>query len=265
MTVGVISNELENAILNHTLRDIEYVSPGSNIYVALFTDAVEQDDDNSATEVDGGGYSRVQVTSWNSPISGSTKNSNIIDFGIASSYWGNVRYLGVFDNISSGSFLFWGQLSSDKDVKPNDPFVIDAEDLSLYLGGAISFSLSGSLINHILRDTPMSTSGSKVYISLYFDNPTQSDIGTEISGSAGYSRKNFQDWFLPISGSSGNSSEISFDAATSPWGNVAYAGIKNTESGEGDLLYFGELDEAGFVDEDDVYKFSASGLHISLD
>ena len=266
MTTGVISNNLENALITHVLRNGEYPSPGTSIYIALFTDATAQDDDNSGTEVSGGNYARVQVTAWDAPTSGSTANTNAINFPTANASWGNVRYVGIMDDSSSGSLLFWGQLSSDKEVGNGDTFSIDAGDLDLYLGGAISFALSASLINHVLRDTAMTVSGSKVYAALYFDDPTQSDVGTEVSGGAGYSRENATDWFAPVSGSTGNSSVITFDAASEDWGEVTHVGIRNTESGDpGDLLFSGALDSSKTVGNGDTFRFSASALYITLD
>lgn len=266
MTTGIISNKLENALLTHILRNGEYTSPGTNIYIALFTDATAQDDDNSGTEVSGGNYSRVQVTGWNAPTSGSTANTSAINFPTASASWGNIKYVGITDAPTSGSLLFWGQLSSDKEVGNGDTFSIDAGDLDIYIGGAVSFALSASLINHVLRNISMPVSGSKVYVALYFDDPTQSDTGTEISGSAGYSRKNITDWFAPVSGSTGNSSVVAFDAATSDWGVISHIGIRNTESDDpGDLLFSGALDESKTVGNGDTFRFSASALHITLD
>ena len=266
MTTGIISNDLENALINHIFRNQEYASPGTSIYVGLFTDETEQDDDNSGTEVSGGNYARVQVTSWDAPVSGSTANTGSIDFPEASDSWGNVRYVGILDDSSSGSLLFWGQFSSDEEVGNGDVYSIDAGDLDIYIGGNVSFALSASIINHVLRDTAMSVGGSKVYAALYFDDPTQSDVGTEVSGSAGYSRKNITDWFPPVSGSTGNSSTVEFDAATSDWGEVGYVGIRNTESGDpGDLYFGGALDEPKTIGSGDIFRFSASALHAVLD
>ena len=59
MTTGIISDALENAWLNHTLRNTAYTSPGTVVYAALFTS--NPADDFSGTECTGDGYARVQV------------------------------------------------------------------------------------------------------------------------------------------------------------------------------------------------------------
>ncbi|HQF46962.1 MAG TPA: hypothetical protein PLA37_14230 [Anaerolineaceae bacterium] len=54
MTTGIISDALENAWLNHVLRNTAYTSPGTAVYAALFTS--NPADDFSGTECTGGGY-----------------------------------------------------------------------------------------------------------------------------------------------------------------------------------------------------------------
>ena len=54
-----MSNYLENALINATLRATTYTSPAT-VYVALFT--TDPTDANSGTEVTGGGYARTAVS-----------------------------------------------------------------------------------------------------------------------------------------------------------------------------------------------------------
>lgn len=266
MTTGVISDYLENKILDHTLRNTAYTSPGTSIYIALFTDAAVQDDANSGIEVTGGDYARVQVSAWNAPTSGSSANTGDITFATASANWGNIRYIGIMDAATDGNLLFWGQLTEDKDVTDGDTFSISAGDIDLYIGNALSYAASGSIINHVLRNTAMTVSGSKVYVSLYFNDPTANDTGTEISGSAGYTRKNITQWSNPVAGSSVNIAVEAFSPATSTWGEVTHIGIKNAEGAiGGDLVYYGALTISRTVGNGDTFRFSASALSVSVD
>ena len=54
-----MSNHLENALINATLRNTSYTSPAT-VYVALFT--TDPTDAGSGTEVSGGSYARTSVT-----------------------------------------------------------------------------------------------------------------------------------------------------------------------------------------------------------
>ena len=54
-----MSNYLENALINATLRDTTYTSPAT-VYVSLWT--TDPTDAGSGTEVSGGSYARTAVT-----------------------------------------------------------------------------------------------------------------------------------------------------------------------------------------------------------
>ena len=57
--MSAISNYLENALLNATLRNTTYTSPAT-VYAALFT--TDPTDDGSGTECTGSGYARKAIT-----------------------------------------------------------------------------------------------------------------------------------------------------------------------------------------------------------
>lgn len=264
MTTGVISNYLENKIMNHIFNATAYSTPGSAIYVALYTDATAQDDANSGTEVNGGGYTRVNVTGWNAPNSGSTANTNAITFPTATdNNWGNVRYVGITDGSAGMNLLYWGQLTADKTVNTGDTFSIAAGDLDLYIGGAVSVALSASLVNHTLRATATPNYyGSGVYVALYTSDPTSSDTGTEASGGA-YARKNIADWSTSVSGSVENGATEAYTAASADWGTISHVGIKTNSTG-GELLFFGQLGSSKTVYSGDTFRFSGSALKVTI-
>lgn len=261
MTTGVISNYLENNYINHTLRNTAYTSPGTSVYVALYTSSPT--DADSGTEVSGGSYARQQVTGWSAPSSGSSSNSGDIDFPTATASWGTVSHVGIHDDLSAGNLLFWGELTESKAVGNGDTFSISTGDMDLWLNGAMSNPLSGSLINHTLRNTAYTTPGTAIWVALYSDNPTANDTGTEISA-GGYARQQFTDWYSPTSGSTANSSVITFGPATAAWGTVSHVGIRDSET-SGDLLYYGALTDSKTVGDGDTFRFSASALSLSID
>ena len=57
--MAALSNYLENALINATLRNTSYTSP-STVYVGLFT--TDPTDAGSGTEVSGGSYARESTT-----------------------------------------------------------------------------------------------------------------------------------------------------------------------------------------------------------
>ena len=92
-----MSNFLENALINATLRATTYTSPAT-VYVSLWTS--DPTDAGSGTEVSGGSYARTSAT-FGSPSNGVTTNSADITFPQATASWGTVGYIGIKDRKST--------------------------------------------------------------------------------------------------------------------------------------------------------------------
>ena len=86
-----MSNYLENALINATLRNTTYTSP-STVYVALFTS--DPTDAGSGTEVSGGSYARQSAT-FGAPSNGASSISSAIEFPQATGNWGTVTHFGI--------------------------------------------------------------------------------------------------------------------------------------------------------------------------
>ena len=97
------SDYLENAVLNHVLRNTTLTSP-TTVYVGLYT--VAPTDAGGGTEVSGGSYAR-EAAAFNAPSGGSTANTSQIDFTTATASWGTIVAAGVFDAVSAGNLLYW--------------------------------------------------------------------------------------------------------------------------------------------------------------
>lgn len=100
---------LENALLNHVLRNVSYTSPAT-VYVGLFTAAPT--DAGGGTEVSGNGYARKAVTFGAPSTPGTVSNSAEVTFDTATpSGWGTITHFGIFDALSGGNLLRWNALS----------------------------------------------------------------------------------------------------------------------------------------------------------
>src|SRR5512142_3058440 len=100
----VCSNYLENAIINHVLRNTPFVTPGTNVYVALYTS--DPTDADTGTEVAAADYARQQVTAWNAPgTTRATQNTNAIPWPKATSSWGQITHIGIRDALTGGNLL----------------------------------------------------------------------------------------------------------------------------------------------------------------
>jgi hypothetical protein len=124
-----ISNFLENAIINATLRNTTYTSVAT-VYVSLWT--TDPTDAGSGTEVSGGSYARTAVT-FGAPSNGVTTNSADVTFPTATGSWGTVGWIGINDALSSGNLLYHTALDASKSISSGDIFKITTGNLSVTL------------------------------------------------------------------------------------------------------------------------------------
>lgn len=124
-----MSNWLENALINATLRNTTYTSP-STVYIGLYTS--DPTDANTGTEVSGGSYTRMAIT-MGAPSNGVSTNSAAIEFPQASGSWGTVGWIGILDASSAGNLLYHTPLDTSKTISSGDIFKIAIGGLSVTL------------------------------------------------------------------------------------------------------------------------------------
>jgi hypothetical protein len=124
-----MSNFLENALINATLRNTSYTSPAT-VYVGLYT--TDPTDANTGTEVSGGSYARTAVT-FGAPSNGVTTNSAAVEFPQATGSWGTVGWIGILDASTAGNLLYHTPLDASKTIASGDIFKIATGSLSVTL------------------------------------------------------------------------------------------------------------------------------------
>ena len=124
-----MSNYLENALINVTLRGTAYTAP-TTIYVALFT--TDPTDAGSGTEVSGGSYARTAVT-FAAPSNGVSLSSADCTFPQATASWGTVAFIGLYDALTIGNLLYHTPLDVSKTIDTGDIFKIASGSLSVTL------------------------------------------------------------------------------------------------------------------------------------
>ena len=124
-----MSNYLENALINATLRATTFTSPAT-VYVGLYT--ADPTDAGSGTEVSGGSYARQSVT-FGAPSNGVSTNSAAVEFPQCTLTWGTVSHIGILDASTSGNLYYHTALDSSKTIETGDVFKIAIGNLSVTL------------------------------------------------------------------------------------------------------------------------------------
>lgn len=128
--MSAISNYLENALLNATLRNTTYTSPAT-VYAGLFT--TDPTDAGSGSEVSGGSYARKAIT-FAAPSNGVTTNSAAAcEFDQATGSWGTITHFGIFDALTTGNLLYYGALTTSKTIASGDVFKFATSSVSVTL------------------------------------------------------------------------------------------------------------------------------------
>jgi hypothetical protein len=130
--MAAMSDYLENKLVDHILRAQTFTAPAT-VYVSLHTSATT--DAGGGTEVTGGSYARVAVTSslsnWagtqsagsttaSSGTGGATSNNGAITFPAPSASWGTISHFAIWDASTAGNMLFHGSLTTSKTVNNGD-------------------------------------------------------------------------------------------------------------------------------------------------
>jgi hypothetical protein len=124
-----MSNYLENALINVTLRATAYTAP-TTVYLALYT--TDPTDADTGTECSGTSYARQAVT-FGAPSNGVSTNSAAIEFPQAGSAWGTITHIGIRDALTVGNLLYHTPLDASKTIASGDVFRIAATSLSVTL------------------------------------------------------------------------------------------------------------------------------------
>lgn len=154
--MAALSDFLENKIIDFLFRGQVLGITGASaaagtgptaLFVGLYT--ANPTDAAGGTEVTGGSYARVSVTSalaaWagtqaaastiaSSGTSGTTSNNGTITFPAPTAAWGVITGFGIFDAAAAGNLLVYGALTVNKTVNNGDAApVFSAAALSIQL------------------------------------------------------------------------------------------------------------------------------------
>lgn len=118
MAAGGQSDYLNSQILNW-LKGTTFAAAPATTYVALFTTAPTSDAGTGGTEVSGGSYARIGITSssgWSAISGGATvaeqiSNAGVVTFATPSANWGTVVAVGLYDALTVGNLLYFATIT----------------------------------------------------------------------------------------------------------------------------------------------------------
>ena len=136
--MSAASNYLENKVLDHVLTATTYTAPGTR-YLALFNNTsgnaaanLEAGTLTDETSTSGTAYARKTVT-FAAASSGSSATNATVTFDAATADWGTITHVAVMDALTSGNVLFWGAVTTSKNIQSGDTFQVSSGNLTVSL------------------------------------------------------------------------------------------------------------------------------------
>lgn len=128
------TNYLEEALLNHVLRNTAYTSP-AGVYVALFTESPTETG-SLTNELSGDGYARQAVT-FGAPTQeggpAQVANTAEVVFPAATDAWPEATHWAVVDAATTGNVLYYALLL-DANEDPQPRTILQGDQLRFAVG-----------------------------------------------------------------------------------------------------------------------------------
>lgn len=118
----------DNKLIDHLLGSGTFTKP-SSLYLALFVG----DPQSGGSEVSTSGSAYVREAASFSVTGGTATNSSAIEFPAATSSWGTVNYIAIYDASTSGNMLVSAALTSAKTIGSGDVLRFPTSQLSVTL------------------------------------------------------------------------------------------------------------------------------------
>jgi len=152
-TANAATTFLENKLLGHIFKNVEFARPGDGIYVGLatavsnFNNTTGETDAPTITEATFGDYERKQVQASKWDLTSDTteaqtvKNNENIEFDASTGTSNVISHVFIATHVSaslvtegsSGNVLFIGALDATKTIATGDIFRINQNNLTIEL------------------------------------------------------------------------------------------------------------------------------------
>ena len=128
----------------------------------------------------------------------------------------------------------------------------------------LSTYLEDKIWKNLFNGVPY-TAPATMYMALYTSDPTDEDVGTEVSG-GGYERQTFTPTTSTQAGGRAtvyNSGNIEFPEASTDWGTITHAGLRDALTG-GNLLIHGPIANPKEILKNDTIRLLSEEASFSL-
>ena len=131
--MAAASDYLENKLLDHVLTTTGYTQPSTR-YLALFTADTGLETNSPSAEISTSGTAYIRKAVTFAAASGGTCATNAtVTFDTATTSWGLVSHIAIMDAETSGNVLFYGALTTSKQIDAADTMQVTSGNLTVSL------------------------------------------------------------------------------------------------------------------------------------
>jgi len=128
--MSAASDFTENLALKFLLTSTTATRPTA-WYVALFTTATSDAGGGTEVSTAGSAYARQAIAF--TVTADSAANTSTITFPAATSTWGSIGWVAIYDASTGGNQLFHGAVTTAKTIESGDTFQISSSNLTITL------------------------------------------------------------------------------------------------------------------------------------
>ena len=119
---------LESALVNHVLRNTEYVRP-TTVYLALFS--ANPGEAGGGTELTGNGYARLAITFGAPSPAGVVNNTGTLTFTASGGAWLGIVAHAIMDAVSAGNMLYYETGVGGPTLADGESYEFGANDITV--------------------------------------------------------------------------------------------------------------------------------------
>ena len=261
---NALSNYAENKCLALVLTQAAFTSPTA-VYVSLHT--ASPGEDASGAECTYTGYARKAI-SFGASSGGAVSQDADVTFDQCTAGSNDATHYGIWDAVSGGNLLAYGQLAATKAISTgNTPSIASGEIVLTMSTTEMSTYLADKLMDHMFNNTAYG-GAANTYFALATVALTGASTGSTITEPSGnnYSRCSVTGGWTVTDNSGDNDTEETFATPSGDWGTITALALLDAST-LGNVLFFdnsptgdGQAPASG-----DTVKIAAGAYTCTLD
>lgn len=239
-TSSALSTYLQDGLMDRLFHATPtFTQPtAANVHLALYSTVPTADTGAGATELTYTGYARKPID-FNAASGRAVVQNGVITFGQNTGASQTAVAWGIYDAVSGGNLLAFGDINPDKAIGTNNtPSIADASITLTFTAGNVSDYLANLFLDYAFNDgTDPSTITPYAWLST--TEYTTSGNGSSLTEPADTYVRPIADTWTVTANAATNTNAINFATPGASWGVITAVGLASSvTTNAGEVLFF---------------------------